>query len=381
MSRPTLLALSLASLGAISSCLADEEERTKQIRIRVERIDRALETLRQNPTDIQLRLEVAQTCLELSAMDHLDAAGENVVHLARDQVHEILGQEPSHEVARKLCLLLEDHDLALPAGSALEPAGKAFVEGRLEDAIRLANEVRNGGDAGPLPPAILGAAYTLLWEFEDARLFLGKAIEKDRSCALALRYRAKCDERERQLDEAIDGYLAAIVEDPGLDAAWQDLAWAVRHRGKRVARVRIAQIADLREDAEGKLSIVLGREEKDERTNAWLGYAATRAKWRKTEFQAKYGKGVAYRRTLAEEMAAWEKALEIWRHYRAENAALADPDLDRLEALRGRGLLAAHVWVEKGQPGFAGALDAAGGVERAAIERYLREVVLVEPGH
>ncbi|MBI4612985.1 MAG: hypothetical protein HY720_05185 [Planctomycetes bacterium] len=386
MSRVLPAVFSLCALAAPWALGDDEaasEAARRQIENRKGKIRAYLEVLKEEPDSTQLRLDVARACLELAELGAVEVDGESVVHLAKDQAWLILTKEPEHQVARGLVVLLENHKLPPLVGpeeeapEALLAAQAAFEAG---DPAAAQAEL----DALPTPPAAAllyrGACRLLLWDLAGAREALAAILEKRPRDPHALRYFAKCDEREGKFEGARDGYLRAIVEAPDLESAWQDLAWVARHAGQEVRRTRLAKLATVREGEGGRLSIVLATSEKNPVTDSWLVYAATRAKWRKETFAARFPAAKEYVHTFAEEREAWEKALGAWRHFQSKANGLTDPDLDRLGVLAAGGHLAAFVYVEEHDPAFREALGAEGGVSRDAVRLYLQDVVLVPRG-
>ncbi len=164
----------------------------------------------------------------------------------------------------------------------------------------------------------------------------------------------------------------SLVFDPRNARAWEVLERELPAEGKRLVERPALLRADVVADG-GEFRIVLDPAAASRpATAAWLAYARTRALWvGEGRFAERFGSEAPYRVTGAEMIEAFESLVDTYEIERTVDPAGADPELDRLAALRGEGLLRAFVHVDVAPGPLAESRTGGAAPDAESVREYL----------
>jgi tetratricopeptide (TPR) repeat protein len=191
--------------------------------------------------------------------------------------------------------------------------------------------------------------------FEQAGVWLAKAIALDADRETAYRYWGDALEAQGKSDEARDRFVDAIVAEPYSRRAYVGLTqWGDRHQVS-LGHPKIEIPTAVSSKKPGEINITVDdpvlKGNNDDGSSAWLMYGIVRSAWmdkkdgvRSERFARAYPNELAYRRSLAEEVDALRGALEsVQVQTKEKRIKKLSSSLENLMKLNDAGLIEAYV--------------------------------------
>jgi tetratricopeptide (TPR) repeat protein len=222
--------------------------------------------------------------------------------------------------------------------------------------------------ANYLAALFLGDVGFTTGRHDEAARWFSRAIEIDPDLETAYRYWADDLTNQGRLDEARDKYIDAFVADPYNSLTASSLeSWAERTNHLLLHPAIVAwHVEDLNPD---RLD--------DTGVGAWPQYYEERAEWRDHKFRSAHPAETAYRRSLAEERASFERVIADVRARQSRGTIRTlDIGLKMLLRISDDGLLDAFILLTI--PEVAPDYAAYRKDHRAELVRYVREWMLQE---
>lgn len=223
------------------------------------------------------------------------------------------------------------------ANVAMNKAEDAFAGRRYEEAVKYYQQAAEADPDLYFAPLYLGDAWLHQGDTVKACQAYDRAIAIDPDVETAHRYKGNALMKQGDVERALRSYASAVVAEPGSEMAWERglQRWADA-TGAEISLPGLKPAVAVGED--GKTLKVQVGDQKSPELAPWLAYGAARMLWREEEFGKRYP-GQKYRRTLAEEVDALEKAAVIASELEAAGDLKPSGDLTLLIALNEDGLL------------------------------------------
>jgi tetratricopeptide (TPR) repeat protein len=223
------------------------------------------------------------------------------------------------------------------ANVAMNKAEDAFAGRRYEEAVKYYRQAAESDPGLYFAPLYLGDAWLHQGDTVKACQAYDRAIAIDPDVETAYRYKGNALMKQGDVERALRSYASAVVAEPGSEMAWERglQRWADA-TGAEIRLPGLKPAVSLGEDGK-TLNVQVGDNQSPELA-PWLAYGAARMLWREEEFAQRYP-GRTYRRTLAEEVNALEKAAVVASELEAAGDLKPSGDLALLIALNEDGLL------------------------------------------
>ena len=265
---------------------------------------------------------------------------------------------------------------------ALREGEAAFVAGDTAKAIEMYQRALLLDPNVYEAALFLGDVYFKLADHQKAGEWYGRAIAIDPDRETAYRYWADSLIRQAHVTEAGDKLVEAYIREPYsrlVRAAFLD--WGERVN-VALAHPRVDFPAGVSQKGENQTTItldpkILGKDDKDPATAAWLVYSLTRASWPTSEFAKQYPGEKAYRHSLKEEATAIRAALKSLDE---KKTATSDRSLQILQKLDKEGLLEAYILLAMPDEGIANDFEAYRKSNIDNLRRYVKQYVMTGGG-
>ncbi len=269
------------------------------------------------------------------------------------------------------------------AHQAMKAGEAAFAAGKMEEALKSYEK------ALQLDPQIYegalfsGDVYLQTGDFAKAEEWYQKAIKINPDRETAYRYSATPLMRQRKIEQARDRYVEAFICAPYNNLARNGLVQWGQIAGVQLGHPDIKIPVNVSSGKKGEVDIVQGISGKDDDgSSVWFFYGLARAEWQTEKdgqlsgkFKKAYPNEKTYRHSLAEEVGALNKTIQILRETKNKPKQL-DPSLARLVKLYDAGLLEAYILLARPDEGIVQDYPAYFKANRDKLRRYMVEYVV-----
>lgn len=282
--------------------------------------------------------------------------------------------------------LTPDGDIGFSAKKEVDEAMRegegAFAKGDFPKAIEMYQQALLLDPKLYEAALFIGDVYFKSADQQKAGEWFARAIAIDPDRETAYRYWGDSLLKQGKVTEAGDKFVEAFIAEPYNRLARAGFVnWGERVNIKLAhPRVEFPAGVNKKDDKNTTITLdptMLGKDDKDGSTAAWLVYSLTRATWANTEFAKQYPDEKAYRHSLKEEATAIRAALKSLDEKKSNTG---DRSLQILKKLDKDGLLESFILLAMPDAGIANDFATYRKSNTENLRRYVKDYVMTGGG-
>jgi tetratricopeptide (TPR) repeat protein len=200
----------------------------------------------------------------------------------------------------------------------------------------------------------LGDTYFVMKDVDRAGEWFAKAIELEPNSETAYRYWGDALMARGKMREARAKYIEGLVADPYQAASTAGLRkWLTKnHLVLKKIPITLPQGPSVDKSGHTSINVDASTLKNPGVGAAWLLYSEIRVAWQKGQFSKKYPEELSYRHSLAEELAALESVVQLYREPPPGKPRIQDEAIELLSKLEDEGLLEPFVLLTHADAGI-----------------------------